>query len=80
MKISIKYFGLIVDITKVNEELLEVNFESITVSAFKEMIVQKYPQLAEIVYYFALNETIASDESIIQHNDTLALLPPFAGG
>ncbi len=80
MKISIKYFGLIVDITKVDEELLEVNFENITVSVFREMIVQKYPQLAAIVFYFALNETIVNDDSILQHNDTIALLPPFAGG
>lgn len=80
MKILIKYFGLIVDITKVDEESLEVNFESITVNAFKEIIVQKYPQLAEIIFYFALNETIVTTDSILQQNDTIALLPPFAGG
>lgn len=80
MKILIKYFGLIMDLTTKKEEVFELDFNEISAEELKKILIQKYPQLEKIVYKIAVNEVIISENTKIQHNDTIALLPPFAGG
>ncbi len=80
MKILIKYFGLIMDLTAKKEEVFEFDFDEISIEELKKILIQKYPQLKKNTYKTAVNEVIVTDNSKIQHNDTIALLPPFAGG
>lgn len=80
MKILIKYFGLIIDLTIKNEEFLEIDFNEISTEQLKNILIKEYPQLKKTTYKIAINEVIVSEKTIIQNNDTIALLPPFAGG
>lgn len=80
MKILIKYFGLIIDLTNKKEEVFETDFNEISTEQLKSILVHKYPELEKIMYKTAINEVIVSENTMIQNNDTIALLPPFAGG
>lgn len=80
MKIVIKYFGLIIDVTNQKEEIFESTFDEISTEQLKDILIQKYPQLEKITYKTAVNEVIVSENTILQNSDTIALLPPFAGG
>lgn len=80
MTITVKYFGLIADVSKRKEEILNFENSDFTVENLKENLIQKYSELKETSFAIAVNKTIASENLILKNNDTIALLPPFAGG
>lgn len=80
MTITVKYFGLIADISKKKEEILHFENSDFTVENLKENLIQKYSALNDHSFVIAVNKTIASENLILKNNDTIALLPPFAGG
>jgi len=77
MNLKIKYFGLLAEITKCNEETLE--FSKTSVSDLLEMLIEKYPSLKEKDFQVAQNLEIVSKETILSKSE-IALLPPFSGG
>jgi len=77
MNLKIKYFGLLAEITKCNEETLE--FSKTSVSDLLEMLFEKYPSLKEKDFQVAQNLEIVSKETILSKSE-IALLPPFSGG
>jgi molybdopterin converting factor small subunit len=54
MKIQLKYFGKIVDITGVNEEEWQCTTPK-TLQEIKEDLTAKFPALQQEVYKFAVN-------------------------
>jgi len=77
MNLKIKYFGLLAEITKCNEETLE--FSKTSMSDLLEMLFEKYPSLKEKDFQVAQNLEIVSKETILSKSE-IALLPPFSGG
>lgn len=77
MQLNIKYFGLIAELTKCNEETLE--FSEVTISELLEYLFAKYPELRTKDFQVAQNQEIVSLETIVS-GEELALLPPFSGG
>ena len=77
MKLSIKYFGLLAEISKCSEE--SIDFDGDSVSDLRRVLSEKHPGLLQVNYQVAQNMTIAADEIEILSNE-IALLPPFAGG
>ncbi len=77
MQLTIKYFGLIAEITKRNEEQFE--FSGTLINEFLDTVYLKYPKLKETHFQVAQNNEIVSKETIITQTE-IALLPPFAGG
>ena len=77
MKLTIKYFGLLAEVTHCNEEQIE--FSGTQIKELLETIYSKYPKLKEKDFQIAQNNTITNDETKISSNE-IALLPPFAGG
>lgn len=80
MTIIIKYFGLIADVTKTNDEIFTTEKSDFTIKDLLENLTQKYPDLNGNSFVIAVNKTIASDNLVLKNNDTIAILPPFAGG
>ncbi|MGN6436985.1 MAG: MoaD/ThiS family protein [Agriterribacter sp.] len=39
-----------------------------------------FPRMAEMKYAIAVNKKIVSTNTVITHESTVALLPPFSGG
>ena len=77
MNLTVKYFGLLAEVTQCNEEQLD--FSGATVKELLENLFTKYPELKEKDFQIAQNNTITNDETEISSTE-IALLPPFAGG
>jgi molybdopterin synthase sulfur carrier subunit len=77
MKLNIKYFGLIAELTTCNEETLE--FSEATIADLKEVLVEKYPELKTKDFQIAQNKEIVSSNAIVS-GEEIAILPPFSGG
>lgn len=77
MKLKIKYFGLLAEITHCDEEAFE--FSGSMVSELREALYVKYPDFIKKNFQIAQNQILVSDQTVIT-GDEIALLPPFAGG
>jgi len=77
MKLTIKYFGLLAEITKCNEEQIE--FSGNLIVELLDTIFLKYPTLKEKDFQIAQNQILATKETEVLATE-IALLPPFAGG
>lgn len=75
--ITIKYFGLLAEVTGCNSE--EINFSGTTVSDLKEVLFQKYKTLRNKDFQVAQNNELIIDKTEVNASE-IALLPPFAGG
>lgn len=77
MKVNILAFGQVAEITGKNSW----SFSDVRSTAeFTEKLLGQYPDLKSVQYLIAVNKKIIHGESILQNDDTVALLPPFSGG
>lgn len=80
MKIQLLLFGIATDLLQTSSLIVEVS-EGCTVASFKKEIAATYPQLENInSYAIAVNEVYASDETVLNSNDVVAIIPPVSGG
>lgn len=77
MKLNIKYFGVLAEITQCNEEALE--FSKSSINDLLNILFDKYPAIKVKDFQVAMNNEIVSKNSIISEPE-IALLPPFSGG
>jgi molybdopterin synthase sulfur carrier subunit len=77
--IAIKYFGAIAE--KTNSQGEKISFSNLSLHELLALLEQKY-QLNQLSFSVAVNQKIVQDtvNYILKSNDTVALLPPFAGG
>jgi sulfur-carrier protein len=80
MIITLKYFGLIADLVNTHEEQLELSSDNCTSQELCDTLQSKYPGLVNTNFAIAVNQSIIRSVTPISNNDTIALLPPFAGG
>ena len=77
MKLTIKYFGLLSELTNCGEEYIE--FSGTHINEVLAHIYLKYPKLKEIDFQVAQDQIIIIDQTEVSGKE-IALLPPFAGG
>jgi molybdopterin synthase sulfur carrier subunit len=77
MKLTIKYFGLLAELTQCNEE--EIEFSGANVSDLKDVLFQKYEALKIKDFQVAQNNELTTKKTTVTATE-IALLPPFAGG
>lgn len=77
MKTRILFFGQLTDISGCASVELEVPE---TVFALKKVLFERYPLLGQSKFMIAINNRMALDETQIDENVTIALMPPFSGG
>jgi len=80
MIITLKYFGLLVDITQKKEAVFRLEESKVSVSFLKSKMETTYPELKNANYSIAVNQAMASLDYNIKDQDVIAFLPPFAGG
>jgi sulfur-carrier protein len=80
MTITLKYFGSLVDITKLKEEQFSFDEETFLVSTLKSKIESRYQNMQNATYNIAINQTMSDLQNKIKDQDVIAFLPPFAGG
>ena len=77
MTIHIKYFGLLAEVTKCEEET--ILFSGSLISELLDLLNSKYPELNNKDYQVAQNNELVTVETKVTGVE-IALLPPFAGG
>lgn len=78
MILRLKYFGMIAEAIGKDEE--SVDFSNSTINDLDNNLKSKYSKLEDLNYNFAVNQTIVERDELLNENDEIALLPPFAGG
>lgn len=80
MTVTIRYFGLITDITSRKEEVFFSDDASLKTETLVSILSKKYADLSNSSFVVAVNKKIVIGNLELNNNDTIALLPPFAGG
>jgi len=80
MEVNILLFGITKDLVGKQKINLEIP-KSSTVSDFKKILQEKYPELIELnSLAIAVNNEYAFDHVVIKAHDEIALIPPVSGG
>ncbi|NIR50819.1 molybdopterin converting factor subunit 1 [candidate division KSB1 bacterium] len=81
MKIKLRFFGQLRDLTKRDEIELEVQNKT-TVGDLIWLVGERFPQLREHlkVVSFAVDNEYATKDSELKDGNEVGLLPPISGG
>lgn len=77
MKIKIKYFGMLTDMTSCEEEIID--FSGVFIAELLEVLFIKYPNLKNKNFQVAQNNELVPVNTKISSQE-IVLLPPFSGG
>lgn len=77
MSIQVKFFGMLADAAGTTGLVLE---DSRNTDALKEKLFTDFPSLKNMPFVIAVNKKIVRENKQLSAGDTVALLPPFAGG
>lgn len=77
MDIEIKMFGQLAEIVGSNELQLQRVSD---ISLLRKELISRFPKLENYPFVIAVNKKIANKNQKINMGDSVALLPPFAGG
>ena len=82
MKLTVLYFAAVRDLVGQDEEVLEVPPSVTTIAALALHLASVHPPLEGRLGYvrFARNEEFAANDDALAEGDTIALIPPVAGG
>ena len=80
MKIKVLLFGIATDL--IGSASLEIVLPiNCNITSFKNILIAQYPKLKQMSSYaFAINESYATNETVIKENDIIAIIPPVSGG
>ena len=78
MKVSVLFFGSLIDATEGKSEIQVQNVSDI--DGIKKRLLSDFPALENYTFRIALNQKILSTNQTLADKDIVALLPPFAGG
>ena len=80
MIVTLKYFGLVAEVTNKSEEQLQLDQETVSIIGIQSKLESLYQGLQKTTYAVAVNQTICTTDVAIKNQDVIAFLPPFAGG
>jgi molybdopterin converting factor small subunit len=75
MEIKVISFGQIAEITG-----KEFMVEAADLDSLKLYLIQKFPELSDRKFAFAVNKKLVQENIILNQNDAVALMPPYSGG
>lgn len=80
MNIQLLAFGITKDILNTTATSIKVP-ENIMVKDFKIFLKDTFPKMKNVSSFaIAVNESYAQDNTILQENDVVAIIPPVSGG
>ncbi len=75
-EVRVLFFGPAQEVTGRTEEMLCAG----DTASLRRILAGKYPKLTLIPFRMALNRTLLKEDSVLEENDVIAILPPFQGG
>jgi molybdopterin synthase sulfur carrier subunit len=77
VKINLFLFGQLADIAGSGHLVMD---EVPDTDSLNDQLQQLYPALSLSTYIIAVNKDIINANTLLKNEDTVALLPPYAGG
>lgn len=77
MNTQVKLFGVIADTAGEDEIIVS---DIMDTDSLKKKMIADFPKLEDLSFSIAVSRNIISGNQKIAPGDTVALLPPFAGG
>ena len=78
-KMKVLYFAELKDIINQQSESIDLS-DRVRVADFKDLLLQRHPELTHKQFQIAVNEEFVKDTDMIGTGDTVALIPPVSGG
>ncbi|MCA0932835.1 molybdopterin converting factor subunit 1 [Lutimonas saemankumensis] len=80
MEIKILFFGISKDLAGTNSTNFQIE-KDISVKDVRELLLRNYPSFSSMdTFSIAVNESYAEDDTQINNNDIIAVIPPVSGG
>ena len=77
--VKILFFGILASKTGTKELELDIGSGK-SVAELLQILKERFNDMPDGPFVFAVNETQATLETIINDNDEVAVMPPFSGG
>ena len=77
--VRVLFFGILASKTGTKELELDIDTGT-TVAELLQILKKRFNDMPDGPFVFAINETQATLETIINDNDEVAVMPPFSGG
>ena len=77
MQVNVIFFGVLSDV--VGKNMLTIQ-DTGNMTDLKSKLITNYPNLKDYTYRMAVNQQMVEDNYLLFDNDSVAVLPPFAGG
>lgn len=77
MKINVLLFGSLAEAT--GKSQIEIN-NVLDTETLKSKFISEFPKLEKYKFVIAVNKLVVNKNTMFKEGDTVALLPPFAGG
>jgi molybdopterin synthase sulfur carrier subunit len=76
MNVKIRSFGQLTEVTGTAELLIE----AVDSDLLRVQLIESFPELAGRNFAIAINKQLVRENTRLEENDVVALLPPFSGG
>lgn len=77
MSVTVLFFGPLVDVTGIRTLILQQVTDT---DSLRQQLHARYPTLINAQYLLAVDKQITKENTALKDNETVALLPPYAGG
>jgi molybdopterin converting factor small subunit len=77
MQVNVIFFGVLSDV--VGKNMLTIQ-DTDNMTDLKSKLITNYPDLKDYTYRMAVNQQMVEDNYLLFDNDSVAVMPPFAGG
>lgn len=77
MKITLLFFGVLAEVA--GTDSLEMEFSG-KINDLKTSVEKSYPKFGNYSYQISVNSELTRENKELRSGDTIAFLPPFAGG
>ena len=77
VKVKVLFFGVLM--SESGKQGIEVK-DVRTISELKDKLVKEYPKFSTYQYQVFVNQEQIKGNQLLNPNDEIALIPPFAGG
>ncbi|AXT53584.1 MoaD/ThiS family protein [Aquimarina sp. BL5] len=79
MELKVLYFGMIAEATGCKEEIILLR-SGTTIDQLENLLKDKYENLQHLSFKVAVDKEITANDTLLNPNNEIALLPPFSGG
>jgi len=75
-RVTVLYFGAAQQVAGYASE----EYRADDTLSLRRQIIERHPGMGRVTFRLALNRNLLKEESLLNENDIIAILPPFEGG